>query len=180
MRNHLTSFLIAIAVALAPSSLLAAQMVSFGAFGGGSASTGISFELPINPVPDFIAPNQSYFKLLGVTYQQGGQSPCPCVGDFTFYIDQGVHKGGVATPAGYYAGPQLFAGPITSPTFLPGTYVIKYLNPDSFYNRSEGSVTITALTSAAPEPQSWVLLIAAFAAIGGRMRSRRRTSLHAA
>jgi hypothetical protein len=169
-----------LALALSPSSLMAAQMVSFDAYGGGSASTEISFELPANPVPDFVAPDKSYFTLFDVTYMQGGFSPCPCQGDFTFYIKQGAKKGGVDSPAGYYAGPQLFDGPAASPTFLSGTYTIRYLNPDSFYNRAEGYVSITPIQSPAPEPQTWVLLIAAFGAVGGLMRSRRRTSLGAA
>jgi hypothetical protein len=174
MKLDLAAAAAALLLALLPSSLMAAQQVSFDAYGGGSASTEIMFELPANPVPDFVAPDNSYFSLFGVTYMQGGFSPCPCQGDFTFYVKQGAKKGGVDSPAGYYAGPQLFDGPASSPTFLPGTYAIEFLNPASFYNHAEGSVSITSIQSPAPEPKSWVLLIAAFGAVGGVMRSRRR------
>jgi hypothetical protein len=159
------------AAMLAATAAQAAQIYDFAAFGGGAASTGISFSLPANPTPDAVAKNGSSFELLDVTYEQGGQFPCPCVGDFTFYLAKNGKKGGVDTPAGYYQGPQLFSGPASDPTFLLGDFAITFKNPGSFYNGGAGDVSIT-LAATAPEPSVWAMLLAGFGLLGATLRQR--------
>jgi hypothetical protein len=159
-----------IAAACALSAPARAQLVDFSAYGGGSASTGISFVLPRDPVPDFVPRNAIYFRLYNITYDQGSFSGCPCTGTFTFYINSGIRKGGVLTPIGYFSGPQLFSGPLSSPMFLLGNFTVKYHNSASFYDGAIGSLSITAAT--VPEPATWALLLIGFAAIGYRIARR--------
>jgi hypothetical protein len=161
----LVAFGIVFMAALAP----AARAADFAAFGGGSASTEISFSLPDAPMPDFFAADGSYFRMADVTYQQGGFSPCPCQGDFTFYIVAGAFTGGVDTPAGYFSGPLLFSGPVSHPTFLAGEYGITFLNDASFYNGASGELAATGV----PEPATWAMMLFGVYLSGLALRSRR-------
>lgn len=69
-------------------------------------------------------------------------------------------------------GPQLYSGPEASPTLLTGSFDLEGIND------SEGSfftLTVTELSGAIPEPSTWAVLVLGFGAIGGAMRSARRT-----
>lgn len=144
--------------------------------GPGAPSSDFFFSLPATLTPDFVVADGSYFVVDNVSYMQGGFSPCPCTGSFTFYTTSLGENGGVATPDGYFAGPQLFSGLAAMPSFDLGLYDITYINPNNFYNSLPGSVLITQ-AGPVPEPASWLLLFGGLGIAG--WRGKRRAQLKA-
>ena len=66
-------------------------------------------------------------------------------------------------------GPQVFSGTIANPTFLTGTF------PFTDQNNGAGGfrLTISAPTQAAPEPQSWIVMLSGLLLLAGVARYRR-------
>ncbi len=73
----------------------------------------------------------------------------------------------LGTSAGFaqFGGDVVFGGTVENPIFTPGTY-----NFPGFF--SSGTLTISALGGAVPEPASWALMIGGFALAGGTLRRR--------
>ena len=69
-------------------------------------------------------------------------------------------------------GPQLYTGTEEAPTFLTGTFALTEYQGSGTY-----TLTISELTADVPEPASWAMMLGGFGAIGGAMRSRRKTSV---
>lgn len=171
--------IVALVFTLIASILLAgaagAQDVQVSVNGPGAPSTSYFFEIPAAPSPDVVDPGDTYFVLNDVTYQQGGFSPCPCVGSVTFYASNPADPdfdGGLAIGEASYTGAQLFTGPVSDPVLSPGTFDVIYHGP-SFYNGQPGTITISAVAGAVPEPLTWGMMVSGFALVGGALRRGR-------
>lgn len=79
----------------------------------------------------------------------------------------------VDDPTQYFfsmVGPQMFSGPLTSPTLLTGEWdTTDYFAPDRNYH-----VSVTVAGGAVPEPATWGMMILGLGAIAGALRSRKR------
>jgi hypothetical protein len=61
--------------------------------------------------------------------------------------------------------PQLFSGPVSSPTFVPGSYqVASWVTETNLVfdggSPSGGTITVTSTGTAVPEPSTWMLTLA--------------------
>ena len=65
------------------------------------------------------------------------------------------------------AGPQLFTGDPSSPTFTLGTFSLQ-----EFEGRGQYSLRVTNVADAVPEPATWAMIVVGFGAIGFAMRRR--------
>ena len=78
--------------------------------------------------------------------------------------------GGLAFgPTFNLTGPQLFTGAISAPTFLTGSFALFAFDDQS----AAGTLTISNLSSAVPEPSTWAMMLLGFGAVGAIMRGRR-------
>jgi hypothetical protein len=78
--------------------------------------------------------------------------------------------GGLALEPNFnLGGPQLFTGPVSAPIFLIGSFSLFDLEGES----AAGTLTISNLRSAVPEPSTWAMMLLGFGAIGASMRRRR-------
>jgi hypothetical protein len=69
-----------------------------------------------------------------------------------------------------FVGPDLFSGTAANPVFTAGTY-----NLTSIVSGAS-TLTISSLTSAAPEPGTWIMMILGFGMAGFGLRYRRRST----
>lgn len=67
-------------------------------------------------------------------------------------------------------GAQLYAGPESVPTFIPGVYLLVGLFDDGEY-----TLTIAEAAPTVPEPASWAMMIAGLGLVGAAMRHSRRS-----
>ena len=72
----------------------------------------------------------------------------------------------LGTTSGFaqFGGQNVFTGPVTNPVFNVGTY--------TFTGFSRGTLTISAVTAAVPEPATWAMMLIGFGGIGFAMRRR--------
>ncbi len=76
---------------------------------------------------------------------------------------------------GSFGGPDsLFDGSATNPMFNLGAFTLTQVNTGP--GTGGGTLTISQVGGAVPEPATWAMMILGFAAIGGTMRFRRRNS----
>jgi hypothetical protein len=164
LRMNIRVLAFGVALGLAAFSNARAQEILFrvsGAGGGPSAT----FKLPQNPSPDFVDPDV-YFGFFSVQATIDG-SPSNLFGLSFFNSGDG---GGLADDSYYdLTGPQLYVGPESSPTFVPGVYVMYNtltLNADT--------LTLTII----PEPSTWAMILAGFSSLGlvGVRRANRGAS----
>jgi hypothetical protein len=66
-------------------------------------------------------------------------------------------------------GVAFFTGSDSAPQFVTGTHG----NLLDFNDVALGTITITDVTSSAPEPAAWALMLVGFAGLGGALRARR-------
>ena len=71
-----------------------------------------------------------------------------------------------------FDGPQLFSGTTADPTFLIGSFDLIDFNN----NQAAGTLTISEVNAAVPEPGTWMLMILGFGAIGASLRSRKQNA----
>ena len=87
-------------------------------------------------------------------------------GDVFFYNGGGFNAGGFAISEGHFTleegGPRLFAGSVDHPNFSAGKY-----------DMSNGTLTVTAVPYALPEPSTWALCLVGFGSLGMAARRRR-------
>lgn len=69
-------------------------------------------------------------------------------------------------------GPALFGGTTTAPIFSPGNFVLTSDADETATSR----LSISAATSAVPEPSSWTLMLAGFSVTGLALRRRVRVA----
>lgn len=108
-----------------------------------------SFDLPASPTPTTYAVNDSF-----------------SVGGHTFF--NALVKGGFDR----FTGDQLYTGSESAPTYKLGSYIFQR---DNSLGSDNGSLTISLLTAAVPEPACWALMIAGFGMTGFAMRNRKVT-----
>jgi hypothetical protein len=79
------------------------------------------------------------------------------------------------------AEPQLlFTGTITNPTFKRGTFqYASFAGDQQFLPLDGGTIRISAIAAAVPEPVTWLSMVGGFALAGGALRYRRRNAAHA-
>lgn len=70
-----------------------------------------------------------------------------------------------------FIGEQLYTGPESAPTFVAGTYNL--FAADTF---AEGTLVISDVGGAVPEPVSWAMMVGGFGLIGASLRARTRIS----
>lgn len=154
--------LLAAAAALAtlvPTQAQAAQLL-FTLTGDANAS----FTLDQNPTPDTVFPDEFRFDTVAGTHE-GTAVDFFYVFFFTDNAAGGLAFESVLGPV-LTAGPQLFTGTTTNPTFLTGSFSL--VN----YDTGQGNYTLT-ISNAIPEPATWAMMLIGFGAVGFAMRRRR-------
>lgn len=159
------------AIAAVTASLPASAAALLFDFSGPSGTA--QFQLDSNPVPDFsrtVLPGSDQFGFNDVAGIFGGVPGTASTISFGTGIIADLNI--VAPNLGFtqFSGstPALFSGTTTAPIFAPGNFVL--INP--FFGN--GSLTISAVSPAIPEPATWAMLLLGFAAIGGALRLSRR------
>lgn len=128
-----------------------------------------SFQLDSNPTPDFastfIGSDQFGFNNVAGIY---GGTPGTAS---TISFGNGIFSSlSITAPnLGFtqFSSPTLFTGTPTAPVFSTGSYTL--INP--FFGN--GTLTISGISAAVPEPGTWAMMIAGFGAISFAMRRRR-------
>lgn len=132
------------------------------------------FQLDSNPTPDFsnsfLGSDQFGFNNVAGTF--GGVSGVASTisfGSGSIYASLSI----TAPNLGFtqFSSPTLFTGPPTAPVFATGG-PITLVNP--FFGN--GTLTISKVPSAAPEPASWAMMLAGFGLAGAAIRYRRRST----
>ncbi len=129
-----------------------------------------SFNLPASPTPVaepfFISPGTFWIDPFG---NPPGAFPPP--GDMSFYFSPAgegfVFTQNINSPRAYsnFQSAQLFTGPATAPTFLPGTYTAQFSVPVFGYGYDFGTITI-APDAGSPVPEPASLALVASGALG--------------
>lgn len=125
-----------------------------------------SFSLDSDPVPD--AFNASQFAFFGVPITTGAGVVVTQI-DFFDSIYGGLNVGTASSFVGY-RGPTLYSGPASNPHFLTGTFALAG-------SGGAGTLTISDLSSAVPEPGTWAMMIVGFGGVGSMVRASRRRNV---
>jgi hypothetical protein len=152
--------ILAAALATSIAGVANAEELLFTISGTGDPTT--TFELPLNPTPDFET-SGSTFGFYSVSATVNGSAVT--LFDVKFYSSG---SGGGLSDAAYYQlyGAQYYFGSESDPTFTPGVYTAQS-NHDS---GNSDTVTIADV----PEPSSLVLVLAGFGILGMALRLRHR------
>lgn len=144
--------------------------------------------------PDAGVSTQSYSGLVHVTVSGTGQSLGTIFNDAFYLLPSGVHDAnyyqltfGSSPLVGFdptqnafnyivgglpaYQASHVYSFMLNTGLVVPGQ--LHFGVGDGAFGDNSGSFTITI--SEAPEPASWALMVGGFGAIGGMMRSRRKT-----
>lgn len=155
------------AIAVAASAPANASQLLFD-FSGPSGTA--SFQLESNPTPDFtntVLPGSDQFGFNDVAGTYNGTPGTAS----TISFGQGIlaSLNIVAPGLGFtqFSSPTLFTGSVNAPTFSAGTYTL--VNPFL----GNGTLSISQVAGAVPEPGTWALMILGFGFIGGAARYRR-------
>lgn len=108
--------------------------------------------------------------------------PIPSSGGFTAAIfDNAGYNSSAKTVIFYsstsaggfdnFLGPQLFSGSPSAPSLLTGVFALTRSGSGSV-----GTLTVSAVAAAVPEPATWAMLLVGFGLVGGAARYRRRTT----
>jgi hypothetical protein len=132
----------------------------------------VSFALDTNPSP-LLQLNESYvtFKPLPVKTSSGTYNAN--IFFYTPFSAGGFDIFNSATNASIarVTGAQLFSGTNQAPIFSMGSYKLNGLLPFS-----GGTLTISAVNSAVPEPATWAMMILGMGAVGYAMRRRQKVT----
>ncbi len=135
--------------------------------GGGVTAT---FSLPASPTPS-VFDLDNFFEIPNITTTAGGETVS---GPVHFFVD--ADGGGASWTNADLSGPQLFTGTTDSPTFSLGSFDLS-----GTYDLGDGSTPISGtltisqgmpVSTAIPEPGSWLLLGTGAIASLGSVRRR--------
>lgn len=132
-----------------------------------------SFQLDSNPTPDRIN-DQSAFGIgqiffNGVSGVFNGSAETASTISFGTGLASQFQISGSSSGFAQFGGQTVFSGSLSNPVFMPGTF--------NFTGFSSGTLTVSEVAAAVPEPATWAMMIGGFALVGSTMR-RRKTSLH--
>lgn len=157
-------------VALSTSSANAAPL-SFD-FSGPSGTA--VFQLDSNPTPDFsstfIGSDQFGFNNVAGTFGGiAGTASTISFGRGSIFSSFSI----TAPNLGFtqFSSPTLFTGSQTMPTFSTGSFTL--VNP--FFGN--GTLNISSVQAAVPEPASWAMMIMGFGVVGLAMRRRQKVTM---
>lgn len=127
-----------------------------------------SFQLDSNPVPSrindqpIINSGQIFFDNVPGVFNGVAQTASSI--SFGTGLASAFQISGTTIPFAQFAGAPVFTGPLTAPVFRPGTF--------SFTGFSNGTLIVSQVAGAVPEPATWAMLITGFGGIGVAMRRR--------
>jgi hypothetical protein len=127
------------------------------------------FQLDSSPAPDYVNSFLAGNGQFGFNNVAGVFAGTPGVAS-TINFGEGIYASLniVADGLGFtqFSSPTLFTGSLDAPTFLTGTFTL--VNP--FFGN--GTLTISDLSAAVPEPATWIMMILGFGFVGAAMRRR--------
>jgi hypothetical protein len=173
--------LAAIAASIGFAPVASANTIAHFEAGNGSPHGVMSFDIPLTPhITSFTDVSFEIDDVVTTLFDPDLGSFSKTV-DYTFHVydPENFESGGYDADGLYYTdGPQLFSGPTSSPTFLPGSYPL--IEFDARGENDNFGVRITTYAAAVPESTTWAMLIVGFSAIGVGLRkdrSRQRVRL---
>ncbi|RZI58267.1 MAG: PEP-CTERM sorting domain-containing protein [Zymomonas sp.] len=129
-----------------------------------------SFQLDSNPVPDAINDQsafgfgQIFFNNVAGTFNGNAETASSI--SFGTSIASQFQISGTSAGFAQFGGDTVFTGSFSSPVFTPGVF--------KFGGFSSGTLTISEVAAAVPEPTTWAMMIVGFAMMGAATRYRRR------
>ena len=126
-----------------------------------------SFQLDSNPTPSRVN-DQSLFGFGQIFFDNvpGVFNGTPQTASISFGtgIASQFQVSGTTSGSGQFGGQTVFTGPLTAPVFAPGTF--------RFTGFSSGTLTVSQIAAAVPEPATWAMMIVGFGTVGFAMRCR--------
>ncbi len=164
MRHRMLFCLLLASCALAPSAHADVYQFTFSSTLNPSQGD-FSFQLPSSPVPAYVDPQAGYLDTAVVPITAGGT---------TFLSFTQWTSSGFSFDSGDYAltGATLFTGPLSGPTFTLGSYGMME-SYEASPRQDAGTLVISDITAATPEPSSWLLLATGLTGIGAVFARRR-------
>ena len=154
-------------------SAASAQDVQFSFDDMSSNDVDFLFTLSASPTPDFSDSETFIVRNVLVTTIANGVGSASAQ-DFQFAVNA-IGGGltsfvpGTNSRISDLLGPELFTGSTAMPTFVPGSFSLTRSNGSA---SGTGTLTITQLVSAVPEPATWGTMLLGFGAVGYSMRRR--------
>jgi hypothetical protein len=139
------------------------------------ASSNFSFKTSDRPV---VAQSDEYRFMYDISGFQFGNQTLDV--RLTFYVEEAdnMGTGGLDVTAtdseavfGSLFGTQLFQGTTAKPTLITGTFNVT----NGFYPETIGTLVVSDIGGAVPEPATWAMMIGGMGMVGGAMRRRTRT-----
>jgi hypothetical protein len=144
-----------------------------------------TFQFEANRTPSIVLPGSVRYNGVPITYTlPNSTTPITESAPFdgvTFQNAQnqgGLFYGYLDGATGFNNRIQLFGAPLftgntSAPTLLTGEFLLSDIPPNGSPLQPNYRLTVSALTSAVPEPASWAMMIAGFGVVGGALRRRR-------
>jgi hypothetical protein len=146
----------AAAMMVAPSTANAATLIA-SYFPANNAGSAFSFMVDDRPVPNQVDQFGFTTTIRNATGSLSNSS------DIRFFFQS--YFGGISG----FSGPQIFAGPASSPTILVGEHII-------FGAFNNTGILTVSVSSAVPESSTWITLLVGFGMAGITLRYRRYTT----